>query len=43
MFRGGSDMCGGCSIDPSGQRVAEISYHSLEGAKFQAPSMGIKI
>jgi len=27
----------------SGQRVREISYHSLDGAKFQGPSMGIKI
>jgi hypothetical protein len=30
------------SIDPSGQRVSEISYHSLDGAKSKGPSMGIK-
>ena len=26
----------------SGQRVSEISYHSLDGAKFKGPSMSVK-
>ena len=33
---------GPCSIDPSGRRASEISYHSLDGAKSKGPSTSIK-
>ena len=41
MLRRGSQF--GPSIDASGRRMSEISYHEVDGAKFKGPSMSIKL